>query len=465
MKPSINPSLWKRIEAFSIDDPSAGIKFSGKLAAQNGWTPSFAARAVAEYKKFIFLCCISPTGASPSKVVDEVWHLHLTYTHNYWKEFCGGVLQQEIHHHPSKGGPAEGIKHRSWYAETLMIYKRVFEDDPPADVWPPPATGTTSEAKANDPPERNYTAAYKKDGYVLALPFLFPPLCGSLHPFALKGPQFLSFYALLLAATVVYLALVRKRKAVLIQETVNGTNITNANSFELARYVFGKAKAVEAAIVDLVAKGILIAERGDRFSFYPDKVDATTCSENPLAANLLRHCSGNQTLAMKNMAAHYDEDLSNHTELARMYQTVAKKDRGGYVTGALVFLFGLVRTVQGLHNGYPVAYLRVMMMAGLFVLLVMAAGFSSKNMLREIFTKRYREKAFGYPGQEALLHKFIFLGVAALAGTYAFANLERTFKRHAAPSGGDGGSGCGGSCGSSCGSGCGGGCGGCGGGD
>jgi hypothetical protein len=108
------------------------------LADQQKWSPAFTARAVEEYRKFIFLCCIAPNGASPSKIVDEVWHLHLTYTQSYWNAFCKNTLGKDIHHYPSAGGEQEDHKHSTWYADTLQLYETVFGTPAPADIWPAP---------------------------------------------------------------------------------------------------------------------------------------------------------------------------------------------------------------------------------------------------------------------------------------------------------------------------------------
>jgi hypothetical protein len=135
MSPHQQKDLWTRIRDFAIDDPSAFVRYSDKLAHSNGWSKDYTARVIEEYRKFIFLCCILPNGASPSKPIDEAWHLHLTYTHNYWKEFCAGILGKEMHHFPSKGGPEENKKHINWYAETLNAYKEIFGYEAPADIW------------------------------------------------------------------------------------------------------------------------------------------------------------------------------------------------------------------------------------------------------------------------------------------------------------------------------------------
>nr|WP_295865830.1 hypothetical protein [uncultured Chitinophaga sp.] len=127
--------LWQRIAAFQPDDPTAPLPFSRKLARENGWNERFTSRAITEYRRFVYLCCISPTGASPSYVIDQVWHKHLLYTENYWDEFCEKVLGRKLHHHPSKGGPPEQARHDDWFLQTLRLYRTVFDENPPPDIW------------------------------------------------------------------------------------------------------------------------------------------------------------------------------------------------------------------------------------------------------------------------------------------------------------------------------------------
>lgn len=466
MQTETHQTLWQNILQFSLDDPFATVKFSDKLAAQNNWTPAFTLRAINEYKRFIFLCCTAPNGASPSPVVDEVWHLHLTYTQNYWKEFCAGVLGKEIHHHPSKGGPSEKGRHQRWYAETLQLYKDVFGEEPPLDIWPPSnLSNTNSQLLFDETKEPNYANAYKKYIYVLLLPFLIPFFFGRLHPFSLTGPQFLFFYAALLCATLVYLLLTRIQKRNLIEDVVNNNTFHDANVYALARFVFGKTKAIETAIVDLVSKGILMAERSNRFTFYPAKADAETIAQNPLAKNLLLYCKGDGWLTMNDMLGYYNEDLTYHAGLSSLYQNVTKKDWRPFLLSGAVILLGIVRMIQGVHNGYPVHYLQMMMLFGGIILLVIALTLSAKGLLERLFIAKYDRNELTLVSQETVLPSFLFFGAAVLASNLVFANLERTFRDHR-PAGNASVSSCGSSgCGSSCGSSCGGGCGGCGGGD
>lgn len=128
--------LWKKISTFNLDDESSSFKFSTRLARENGWTLSYSKAVIEEYKKFIFLCCIHKTGTTPSDQVDQVWHLHLTYTKSYWIDLCRNTLSKEIHHNPAKGGQKEGEKFDDYYTETIKLYKDKFKAEPPKNIWP-----------------------------------------------------------------------------------------------------------------------------------------------------------------------------------------------------------------------------------------------------------------------------------------------------------------------------------------
>ncbi len=129
-----NP-LWQRLDIYSPDNEGFAIPFSRKLAVTEDWTRRFTLKAIEEYKRFVYLCCISENGASPSIVIDKVWHMHLLYTMEYWKKFCPLVLGRELHHYPNVGGIVEYNKHQDWYLETLKLYLLIFKENPPQDVW------------------------------------------------------------------------------------------------------------------------------------------------------------------------------------------------------------------------------------------------------------------------------------------------------------------------------------------
>lgn len=128
--------LWDKLKAFQLDDAQASFQFSDRLTRENDWSAAYSKRVIEEYKKFLFLCCISENGVTPSDQVDQVWHLHLTYTRSYWIDLCRGTLSKEIHHNPTKGGSSEKKKFDGFYSETLKLYLEKFGEEAPADIWP-----------------------------------------------------------------------------------------------------------------------------------------------------------------------------------------------------------------------------------------------------------------------------------------------------------------------------------------
>lgn len=128
-------TLWGKIKKFELDDPSDSLTFTDRLARENGWTVEYSVRAIEEYKKFMFLLCIANHPLTPSDQVDQVWHLHLIYTHSYWEEFCNDILGKPIHHGPTKGGDGENNKFTDWYERTKELYRSIFASEPPGDIW------------------------------------------------------------------------------------------------------------------------------------------------------------------------------------------------------------------------------------------------------------------------------------------------------------------------------------------
>jgi hypothetical protein len=132
-----NPQLWARLQSLAFDDLDSEFPFTARLARDNGWSMGFARRAVEEYRRFVYLAIAGGREATPSDEVDQVWHLHLTYTRHYWGHFAE-ALGAPLHHGPTKGGAAEQVRYADAYAATLALYAEEFGETPPADLWPAP---------------------------------------------------------------------------------------------------------------------------------------------------------------------------------------------------------------------------------------------------------------------------------------------------------------------------------------
>jgi hypothetical protein len=133
---SATATLRERIEAFELDEPGAKLPYTSRLAREQAWTHAYAARVVREYKRFLILAMEVGHPVSPSEDVDQAWHLHLVYTRSYWQRLCRETLGQDLHHEPTTGGSAESTKFDDWYARTLESYRRIFNEEPPRDIWP-----------------------------------------------------------------------------------------------------------------------------------------------------------------------------------------------------------------------------------------------------------------------------------------------------------------------------------------
>lgn len=142
--------LWSRLEELEIDHLGASFQFSVRLAKENDWTLGYARRVISEYERFLFLCVTTDHVGRPSDQVDQVWHMHLTYTHSYWETLCRDILGRPLHHEATRGGEEEHQKHVDLYRRTLNSYREYFGEDPPADIaqcgesiWRTSATPTT----------------------------------------------------------------------------------------------------------------------------------------------------------------------------------------------------------------------------------------------------------------------------------------------------------------------------------
>ncbi|MEE4155344.1 MAG: hypothetical protein V2I27_14390 [Erythrobacter sp.] len=146
--PAISTDLWQRLAAYAIGPEAATLPFAARLARENRWSLAHAERVILEYKRFCYLACTAPHEVTPSDAVDQAWHLHLTYSRDYWQRFCAQVLRAELHHGPTAGGKAERARFYRQYADTLQSYEQAFGVAPPSEIWPDAARRFEIDPKA-----------------------------------------------------------------------------------------------------------------------------------------------------------------------------------------------------------------------------------------------------------------------------------------------------------------------------
>jgi hypothetical protein len=134
--PRHDDPLWVALSCYTVGPDDAALGFAARLARENGWSSARAERVLGEYKRFCYLAMRAGHPVTPSDAVDQAWHLHLTYSRDYWERFCPEVLGGPLHHGPTAGGADEGARYAEQYAATLRSYERLFGEEAPADLWP-----------------------------------------------------------------------------------------------------------------------------------------------------------------------------------------------------------------------------------------------------------------------------------------------------------------------------------------
>ena len=111
--------------------------FYSRLCFENSWSAEFTKRVVDEYFKFMVLTQYAEKEVTPSDEVDQVWHLHILHSQEYFEIFCPNFVGRAVHHGPTKGGTEQNQKFLEQYNQTLKKYSEIFGGTPPKDIWPP----------------------------------------------------------------------------------------------------------------------------------------------------------------------------------------------------------------------------------------------------------------------------------------------------------------------------------------
>ncbi|NEQ85031.1 MAG: TIGR04222 domain-containing membrane protein, partial [Moorea sp. SIO2I5] len=490
--------LYQRLQAFSLDDPDAKFPFSKRLARENRWSFNYTQRVIEEYKKFAFLAVVAGHPVSPSDPVDQVWHLHLTYTHSYWDEFCPNILQTPFHHQPSRGGASEKSKFDDWYSKTLASYHYFFGEAPPVDIWAPADLHFSQDVNfVRVNPQQHWILPkvnlHKRSLPRLSLPkvslnslpkfglnqygivFLLFVLtatitgCESLafvntiNPLNFTGPLFLGFYQVLLTAAVVLAYGLRwylRQPA----SAPYGTSIS-LDPYETAYLVGGQQLAIDTAIVNLVQEQHLKPVPEDRRL---ELINPLRNKTNPLELKIENAVKIGQSITQirASAASATDHIRDRLTDLNLLLTEDQAKSAQQYPALPLfaVLLLGISKIIVGISRHKPVGFLMILCLMtaiiGLGFLVVPVKhsryGDTVLDNLRDTHWMLQNPK-----DNSQLALAFALFGSTVLS-QYGLQNLLKVFNppSYSGNSGGCGGSGCGGGGG---GGGCGGGCGGCGG--
>lgn len=468
--------LYRRLVAFAFDEPGTPLTFAARLARENGWSRAYADRVIEEYKKFAFLAMVAGHPVCPSEDVDEAWHLHLTYTESYWRDFCK-LLGRPLHHHPTKGGAAELEKHVTWYEQTLGSYGRFFEHDPPETIWPPSAerfhlgrghrrVDLNNHWVIPKPRLKHVGAVFMAAGPAAAMTF---------NPFDFDGPTFLVLYSILFVLAVL--------GAFLLRQILRASDIVSTSDsldpYEAAYLAGGKRLAIRAALGSLVDRGALAVRKVEKkiLKLFPAVTEYRLETQQPPDESspeleqviLLAAAGDGQTIPKLHETADAPAGrLANRLECEGLLLDDNQSAQARYWPALLVAglaVFGTIKIVVGVYRDRPVGFL----LLAVIVTFIVAAVFLKRTLRSRAGDQLLNELRRKHSGLNVAAHDMPatdLILATALFGTVVLNGgpLDELRAALAAPTKqGGGASGCGGHFGSGCGGGgCGGG--GCGGG-
>lgn len=481
-------ALWLRLQAYAFGpDADALPAFERRVAQQAHCSVAVAQHLVEEYRRFCFLACTSTAQATPSPLVDQVWHTHLTDTREYWDSFCPQVLQATLHHQPGRGSAAEDARFQQQYRATLERYELQF-GAPPALLWPAPRPAPTAVPAAHADASEAALRALRGEpappsvrrlpravmGWALAAAvaawLAYSANGGIPQPLQWRGVHFLPFFITLIA--------LGWSTAAWLRRALRGGHARAVDAVDASEFAYlsgGADRVADLLFTELLVRNAVYLDRDEdaqarrwvrwqpRIAVPPalePALQALRSAEDPTVAwQALRGLAGPVRQQL------IDKGLWLAPGAARRVRVVST------LPVAVVWVLGACKLVIGVQGGYPVGYLlgcmvltSVLVLGFLLVPVRRTLAGDARLQARRQAVRRDAARTGADPGEAVALY-----GTVALVGTpwASYHEIRAPNTHHHDSTGsscGGGGGGDGGDGGGDSGGDGGGGCGGCGGG-
>ncbi len=362
--------LWQRLCAHPFESTD-GLDFTARLVREQGWTRDEARAAIDEYRKFCFLAMTVGRCMTPSEIVDQVWHLHLTYTRDYWDVFCPQVLGSDLHHEPTRGNAGETAQFRECYADTLAAYHAHF-GAPPEHYWPGTLERFRNGARfrwvdrerhlllprPRLPAMRTRVAAM----FALLLACIAPSAqAQSANPFDWSGGEFIALYLVLMVVCAIATKLWQRA----LRENGSTDIGYGLEPLQIAYLAGGNARVVDAAVADLMDRGAVVWDEPTR-----ELIATGENAENlpPLLNRIYQHLRSEGQPAK--LAKRLDVDLRPtvaNLETRGLLLDAAARARATWLPALIpiaLVLFGSIKVAVGLSRGKPVLFLILLILVG-----------------------------------------------------------------------------------------------------
>lgn len=449
-------AIWRRITSHAFESPHDALDFLHRLARDKAWPLDHARAAIEEYRRFCFLSVVSVRPVTPSQDVDEVWHLHLTYSRDYWETWCGQTLRRRLHHDPTEGGPAEARKFREQYAATLAEYETWF-GPPPEAMWP-----STQRRFAARPRFRTVDTER-----VMLLPRPRLPMRWALGTIAMLGVtvyplQVLALpsnpldwpagsFLMLFAGEFMLAMVFALGWRHVLRSTGPAANDVDLDPVELGFLAGGPNRAFDTAIVELMSAGIVSLDVSRRLHV----TERAGAAINAFQRHLRDGASYRDAKrAVRDAVSAIQERLA----LKGLALDTRQASRAAFLP-LVVFLpvvpLGLLKLQVGMERGRPIGFLGVMMLAMAVGLWAWARRRPWRSRAGDAAMKQVRSdhaRLMRAPQEAELSLAVALVGTSILVGT-PFAGYAQLARQDGGDSGGSGcsgggdgggGSGCGG---------------------
>ena len=417
--------LWLRIADYNFNDPNAALPFSQKLAIEQNWSSFFTQKAIAEYRRFIYLCCISPDGVTPSAIIDEVGLLHLTYSVDNWELFCRHVLQKDIQHHLAACANEVYEDYIKCYERTLQLYKTTFNDTPQIDIWRPLKPSSSPSQLSNNPDHFSFFEAGSYLRFlILLLPFIFIAVFyGKINPFALAGEQFLTFYSVLVLSSLAIMWLCYMAQEALLFHRLSTHLSVSPSPTELAFLAGGERRVALLIISELINEKHIIQVNKTHFKIIKERFDTYN---GPVKVELIQFL--NEDIHFNDLIKISAKEASPYYDKYRYLKSSFNNPTKNIITPLLVVVIGIAGTMHGLANNGNVGYLIFLMITYGWLILTLIELNNFYSVSRKILN---------YENPSLVLHisdfstEVILNGLESLFGIELFYNFMWLFQDNA----------------------------------
>jgi hypothetical protein len=171
-----------------------------------------------------------------------------------------------------------------------------------------------------------------------------------LSPFSLPDTSFTLFFLLLAISCSVSYVLLEFEKSLSLHPLVKAAFPIKASIFQLAYFLFGKNRAIQTAIVDLVRRKLLVVTKDKLFLVYKERYEQSENEQNPLIPALLKE---ERTCITYDRIVYiwYHKNLLDHPVLQPIQLLADHRKRFGLLL--LPFVIGIARLIQCMVNNLP----------------------------------------------------------------------------------------------------------------